>query len=85
MPTKLKRGKAAKSAKLTLPTLAAFKALSLRRRTRVFLNWVKTKPVRETYNPGSTSECAICQFARALGISNPHADADSFRETSLVP
>jgi hypothetical protein len=53
-----------------LPTLAAFKRLPLLERTKVFRDWAKTKPARETYNARSNSACALSQFALAFGITS---------------
>lgn len=58
-----------------LPTLAAFRRMSLRRRTETFRDWAKSMPARKTYDTGSSTNCAICQFGRALGVSSPVAEA----------
>lgn len=45
-----------------LPTLAAFKRLSLRRRTEVFLSWVRTQ--KGGYDPVNPRRCALAQFGQ---------------------
>lgn len=55
-----------------LPTLAAFKALPLRRRTEVFLSWVRTQ--RGSYTSTLPHECALWQLGEALGLSGHYAN-----------
>lgn len=51
---------------LKLPTLAAFRALPLRKRCALFLKWAKTMG-EATYDSLKDGECALARFAYALG------------------
>ncbi len=57
-----------------LPTPAAFRSLTLRQRSTVFLNWVKSQPADETYNSCSIGDCVFVRFAKALGVEGGGAN-----------
>lgn len=61
--------------KTKLPTFAAFRRMSLRRRTETFRDWAKSMPARGRYDTGDSTNCAICQFGQALGVSSVEAEA----------
>ncbi len=51
-----------------LPTLEAFRALTLRQRAALFVKWAARRG-EETYHSGSLRDCAIASFGAALGAS----------------
>lgn len=71
----------ARVASFKLPTLAQFKRFSLRRRTEVFLAWVKTK--RGSYSSTSFRNCALHQFGVVLGSPAHYADCWSIFSTEM--
>ncbi len=48
------------------PTLDSFRALSLRERADVFLQWAKTMPADERYIAHNDSRCALSRFGTIL-------------------
>ncbi len=65
--------------KLKLPSLAAFKALPLRKRTLLFRRWAAAQPARKTYDPDDNYDCALCQFGAAISSTQANAGGKYFR------
>ncbi len=49
-----------------LPTVAAFKQLSVAKRTLVFAKWLEQQPRNKTFNYADTQGCILAAFGQAL-------------------
>lgn len=68
--------------KRTVPTFAALRAMTLRRRTLALLKWARTKPPRKRYDAMSNGACALAQFGQEVTGSSA-TDATAFTLHSL--
>ncbi len=57
-----------------LPTVAAFKQLSVEQRTLVFAKWLERQPRRKTYDYADYGGCVLATFGQAL-YGSPHITA----------
>lgn len=76
MPTKAKSPIRRAKPALRLPTLAAFKKLTIRSRIRWFAKWAATK--RGDYDYDEPRACALYQFGRAISSRVIEAGGDDF-------
>ncbi len=60
----------AKAQPFRLPTLEAFRALTLRQRAALFVKWAASRGA-ETYDAQSLSDCAFGRLAAAFGLDHP--------------